>query len=145
MPALDALDPVRVRSAPDWPDNCGKPACRHTANVHQFGRDPADCSRQAAPNLDRERTSTAWLTIPYHTRHRPEQALRRRISMRAAVAVVIAGTLIAIAILVAFRWQITAAPGIVYRLDRWTGNIVACELNAGPCYSLARRIGATVW
>jgi hypothetical protein len=37
MLALDALDPVRVRSAPDWPDNCGKPACRHAANVHQFG------------------------------------------------------------------------------------------------------------
>jgi hypothetical protein len=64
--------------------------------------------------------------------------------MRATVAIVIAGTLIAIAILVAFRWQITAGTGIVYRLDRWTGDIVACEINPGPCYSLAQRIGATV-
>jgi hypothetical protein len=60
--------------------------------------------------------------------------------MRATVAIVIAGTLIAIAILVAFRWQITAATGIVYRLDRWTGDIVACEINPGPCYSLAKEL-----
>jgi hypothetical protein len=58
--------------------------------------------------------------------------------MRAIVAVVIAGTLIAIAILIAFRWQIAASTDVVYRLDRWTGNIVACELNARPCYSVVR-------
>jgi hypothetical protein len=49
MLALDALDPVRVRSAPDWPDNNGKPACRHAANVHQF-RLARRLERQACPD-----------------------------------------------------------------------------------------------
>ena len=54
------------------------------------------------------------------------------------IAVLIAGLLIAAAILISFRWQISAATGVVYRLDRWTGNIIACELNPGPCYSMMR-------
>jgi hypothetical protein len=56
--------------------------------------------------------------------------------MRVPIAIMIAGSLIAAAILLAFRWQITAATGVVYRLDRWTGHIVACELSGGPCYRL---------
>jgi hypothetical protein len=44
--------------------------------------------------------------------------------MRVAAAIVIAGALIAIAVLIAFRWQISAATGVVYRLDRWTGHAV---------------------
>jgi hypothetical protein len=46
--------------------------------------------------------------------------------VRVPVAIVIAGALVAIAILVALRWQITAASGYVYRLDRWTGHITVC-------------------
>jgi hypothetical protein len=61
--------------------------------------------------------------------------------MRGTVAIVIAGALIAIAILVGFRWQITAATGIVYRLDQWTGNIVGCEVDHGPCYSYNTVLG----
>jgi hypothetical protein len=44
------------------------------------------------------------------------------------LAAAIIGALVAGAILVAFRWQITAAPGHVYRLDRWTGRITVCDL-----------------
>ena len=54
------------------------------------------------------------------------------------IAILIAGTLISIAILIALRWQIRAATGVVYRLDRWNGNIIACELNPGPCYGVVR-------
>ena len=58
--------------------------------------------------------------------------------MRPAIVSLIAGALIAVAVLIVFRWQISAATGVVYRLDRWTGDIVACELNPGPCYSVVR-------
>ena len=51
------------------------------------------------------------------------------------IAVVIASTLIAIAILIVFRWQISAATGVVYRLDRWTGHAVACDMS----YRIAKR------
>lgn len=79
--------------------------------------------------------------LPHGPLFRERTATERakwRFSMRITVAVVIAGTLIAIAILVAFRWQISAATGVVYRLDRWTGKIIACELNPGPCYGMVR-------
>jgi hypothetical protein len=46
--------------------------------------------------------------------------------MRVPIAIVIIGILIAIAILIAFRWEISAGPGFVYRLDRWTGNVIGC-------------------
>lgn len=49
--------------------------------------------------------------------------------MRIAVGVVIAGALIVIAILIVFRWQISAATGVVYRLDRWTGHAAVCDLS----------------
>jgi hypothetical protein len=42
------------------------------------------------------------------------------------LAAAIIGALVAGSILIAFRWQITAAPAYVYRLDRWTGNITVC-------------------
>jgi hypothetical protein len=56
--------------------------------------------------------------------------------MRIPAAIVIAGALIALAILSAFRWEISAATGVVYRLDRWTGHIVACLLEGAPCRGL---------
>ena len=58
--------------------------------------------------------------------------------MSRSIAIVIAGVLIAVAILIAFRWQISAATGVVYRLDRWTGDVIACELSPGACYSVVR-------
>jgi hypothetical protein len=48
-------------------------------------------------------------------------------------AVVIAGALIAIAMLIVFRWQISAATGVVYRLDRWTGHAIGCDLSYRDC------------
>jgi hypothetical protein len=50
------------------------------------------------------------------------------------IAILIAGALIAASLLIAFRWQISAATGFVYRLDRWTGSVTACDL------SMAHRI-----
>jgi hypothetical protein len=47
-----------------------------------------------------------------------------------SVAILCGSVLIAAAILVAFRWQIAASGGaIVYRLDRWSGNIAVCRLS----------------
>jgi hypothetical protein len=53
----------------------------------------------------------------------------RLLLARPALSILLAGCLVAIAILIAFRWQITAAPGFVYRLDRWSGHVNACELS----------------
>jgi hypothetical protein len=47
--------------------------------------------------------------------------------MMICIAIVIVGAFIATAIVVAFRWQIVASGGDVYRLDRWTGRIVECN------------------
>jgi hypothetical protein len=59
--------------------------------------------------------------------------------MRSPLAIALAGALIAIAILIVFRWQISAATGgVVYRLDRWTGNIEFCMAYRDPC----RPVGA---
>jgi hypothetical protein len=46
------------------------------------------------------------------------------------VAIMIAGALIASAIMFTNHWQIGVAPGQVYRLDRWVGTVTAC--NAAP-------------
>lgn len=51
--------------------------------------------------------------------------------MRTAIAVAIAGAMIAGAILIALRWEISASDNWVYRLDRWTGRTLACPLG-GP-------------
>lgn len=43
-------------------------------------------------------------------------------------AILAVGVLLAGAVLFSSRWQIGVAPGQVYRLDRWTGAVVACNL-----------------
>jgi hypothetical protein len=48
--------------------------------------------------------------------------------VRVPIAIVIAGVLIAAAILITLRWEISAATGVVYRLDRWTGAVTVCTL-----------------
>jgi hypothetical protein len=48
--------------------------------------------------------------------------------MHNTVAIVIAGALIALALAVSNRWQISAAPAQVYRLDRWTGHVDMCVI-----------------
>lgn len=48
-------------------------------------------------------------------------------------AIVIAGVVIAAAIMLGLRWQIVPATafGSAYRLDSWTGEIVVCEQHVG--------------
>jgi hypothetical protein len=48
--------------------------------------------------------------------------------LRIPLAIVIAGLLIAAAILISLRWEISAATGVVYRLDRWTGAVMVCTV-----------------
>ena len=51
--------------------------------------------------------------------------------MSTPIAIVVAGILIAAAILIAGHWQISiAGPGSAYRLDRWTGAIADCRSGA---------------
>jgi hypothetical protein len=53
--------------------------------------------------------------------------------MRTPLAIVAAGLIVAVAILIVERWQLfvpqPTAPGIV-RLDRWTGAIDMCAMDA---------------
>ena len=51
--------------------------------------------------------------------------------MRIPFAIVIAAALIAAAILIVFRWEVSAATGVVYRIDRWTGHIAVCYVGDG--------------
>ena len=44
------------------------------------------------------------------------------------IAIVIGSALIAGAILVTGHWQITSAPNTVFRLNRWSGEVVSCNL-----------------
>jgi len=50
--------------------------------------------------------------------------------MRIAIAIVIAGALIACALLFVNRWQISGTNELIWRLDRWSGRIAACNLEA---------------
>jgi hypothetical protein len=47
--------------------------------------------------------------------------------MKQPLAIIAAGALIAGAILFIFRWEMAAFGGQTYRLDRWTGEIFACN------------------
>jgi hypothetical protein len=42
------------------------------------------------------------------------------------IAIIIAGALIAAAIAFTNHWQISAADTLVFRLDRWSGDVVVC-------------------
>lgn len=44
-----------------------------------------------------------------------------------AISIVLAGAMIAAAILVALRWDFAAFGGQTYLLDRWSGQIVGCN------------------
>jgi hypothetical protein len=54
--------------------------------------------------------------------------------MNNGYAIIIAGALIALAVLVTFRWHISTLSGgpsppgnSIYRLDRWTGTVTKCD------------------
>lgn len=46
--------------------------------------------------------------------------------MNIHVSILGAAAIIAVAIIFSMRWEISAAQGIVYRLDRWTGAVDVC-------------------
>jgi hypothetical protein len=57
--------------------------------------------------------------------------------MSTPISIVIAGILIAFAILITGHWQISVAgPGRTHRLDRWTGAIADCR-SGEPCEPLS--------
>ncbi|QWG21053.1 hypothetical protein KMZ93_13370 [Bradyrhizobium sediminis] len=61
--------------------------------------------------------------------------------MQNSIGTIIAAVVISVALLVLFRWELVAAgAGMatngVYRLDRWTGAIVACGQRANPPVTL---------
>jgi hypothetical protein len=70
-------------------------------------------------NLDRKREQP---NRNNRGRYRPAPKISYK--MRIPTAIVIAGALTSAAVLNALRWEISAATGVVYRLDRWTGNII---------------------
>lgn len=43
------------------------------------------------------------------------------------LAIIGAGAVIAMAILVTFRWEVGSSAGMTVRLDRWTGEIIGCN------------------
>jgi hypothetical protein len=51
--------------------------------------------------------------------------------MSTPLAIVIGAALIAAAILIVFRWEISYGPGPI-RLDRWTSSVVHCDFSGQP-------------
>lgn len=51
-------------------------------------------------------------------------------AMRIPISILMAGCLVAAATFVTNHWQISAADRYVYRLDRWTGAVTTCSMNA---------------
>ena len=49
-------------------------------------------------------------------------------AMLNAAAIVVAGALIAAAIAVVGRWEIAGTGQVMYRVDRWTGDVRACAI-----------------
>jgi hypothetical protein len=45
-----------------------------------------------------------------------------------SISVIIAGALVAVAVLITGHWQIGTAPTQVYRVNRWTGSVTACNV-----------------
>ena len=61
--------------------------------------------------------------------------------MQNSVGTIIAAIVISLALLVLFRWELVAAgngmaTNGVYRLDRWSGAIVACGQKTSPPVTL---------
>ena len=55
-----------------------------------------------------------------------------------AVAILLAGVMIAGAILFTFRWEISAGSQGVYRLDRWSGVVTVCAASLDSINRQAR-------
>jgi hypothetical protein len=51
-------------------------------------------------------------------------------NMAIPASIIIAGAMIAIAILIAGRWEISSGGNAAWQLDHWTGNIKVCGMGA---------------
>jgi len=49
--------------------------------------------------------------------------------MKTQTAIIVAGGLVAFAILLSQHWQITSSVNAVYRLNRWTGSVASCNIS----------------
>jgi len=52
-------------------------------------------------------------------------------SLLIAAAIIAAGAMVSASVLFLSRWSIVASPEAAYRLDRWTGAVVACHVSPG--------------
>lgn len=57
--------------------------------------------------------------------------------MQNSIGAIIAAVVISVALMILYRWELVAsgdgmATNGVYRLDRWTGTIVACSQRTSP-------------
>jgi hypothetical protein len=59
--------------------------------------------------------------------------------MSGPISTIIGAIIIAGAVLFAFRWEIAPAGSMVYRLDRWTGQIQVCNASVESQLQLTPR------
>jgi hypothetical protein len=64
--------------------------------------------------------------------------------MRGSIAILMSGAIVATAVLFVFRWEVTAAGGVAYRLDRWTGQITSCATSHSVASAYASGFGVSV-
>jgi hypothetical protein len=57
--------------------------------------------------------------------------------MKMIASILVGAAMIAAALLFVFPWEITTPHvGLVYRLDRWTGNIALCQPDPGRAHDV---------
>jgi len=64
--------------------------------------------------------------------------------MKGSIAILMSGAIVATAVLFVFRWEVTAAGAVAYRLDRWTGQITSCAAGHSLATAYATGSGVTV-
>lgn len=64
--------------------------------------------------------------------------------MKGSIAILMSGAIVATAVVFVFRWEVTAAGGVAYRLDRWTGQITSCAANHSVANAYASGFGVSV-
>ena len=64
--------------------------------------------------------------------------------MKGSIAILMSGAIVATAVVFVFRWEVTAAGGVAYRLDRWTGQITSCAASHSVATAYASGFGVSV-
>ena len=64
--------------------------------------------------------------------------------MKGSFAILLSGAIVATAVFCVFRWEVTAAAGVAYRLDRWTGQITSCVGSHPVANAYATGFGVSV-